>query len=91
MKEESIDLNNLPPEFQMYFHKSQMERVKKECKGITYISHLKQKDSYFTVVRIKNDLGGKDELNFPLQVEPSRMTAKEYDFIIETVNAHERN
>lgn len=71
------------------FHKSQMERVKKQCKGVQFISHFQDKNKYWMVVNVKNAEGGKDKVTFPLQTTPENMTTKEYDFIIDVINNKE--
>jgi len=68
-----------------YFHKSQMERVKKECKDVKYIAHTKEGNKYYIDVKVKNESGGTDNIRFPLSVEPSKITSVEYDFIVSTL------
>lgn len=74
---------------QHIFHKSQLEKLKKECKGVTYVSHLQEKDNYFIKVRIKNPEGGTDEVTFPLKTHPSQLTSKEYNFIKDVINSRD--
>lgn len=82
---------------QEIFHKSQLERIKTECKGVTYASHVKTKlkseqtgewfEAYMMKVNLKNELGGKDEVQFLLEVTPDKMRTTDYNFIIETINS----
>lgn len=70
---------------QLYFHKSQMERIKRECKSVCFIAHEQEGEKYFIKVKVKNELGGKDTVSFPLKALPSQITTKEYDFILNTL------
>lgn len=88
---------NTPVEFQMWFHREQMQKIKRECKDVCYISHSKEKlksaegfkDAYFILVNVKNELGGKDVVRFPLSTTPDQMTANEYDFVLNTIKNKE--
>lgn len=85
-----IFLAQMPAQIQQMFHKSQMERVKKEVKKkITFVAHVQHGSKYSIQVRLVNGLGGKDEINFPLTCLPNQMSGGEYDFIIETINSGE--
>jgi len=83
--ETQLQLKDLPADYQKLFHTSQMQRVRKEVKDVTFISHTQHKGNYFIEVRIKNSKGGKDVVNFPLQVPPNQITDAEYNFIITTL------
>lgn len=67
------------------FHKSQMERIKKELPEVTYVSHVEEKGLHFIKIRAKNEKGGKDEIMFPLQTHPNNLRTEEYDHIIEVI------
>lgn len=73
------------PQFQAYFHKTQMKRLRSEVPQVVHATHVLQKDKHFIEVRVKNDQGGKDTITYPLYLHPSKMTTEGYDFIIKNL------
>ena len=72
-------------DIQHLFHKSQMEKIKKECKEVVYIAHTKEGQKYYIDVKVRNETGGRDNIRYALHVEPSQITSENYDFILSTL------
>lgn len=88
----------LSPEIQALAHKSYLQKIKKQCPQVIFVSHVKDKikasdgewiEAYFVEVHLNNSLGGKDKIKFPLYTTPDQMGEKEYNFIIQNINNKE--
>lgn len=61
--------------------KSWIELLKKDVKGVTFVSKMRDAENkLFVRVKIKNDFGGKDTIDYRITREPMR--SNEWEYII---------
>ena len=83
MTKQELDKVRLLPEFQMFFHKSWLKKIRKTLGSkCTFLSFSKKRngknEENFILVNLKNTSGGVDKIKYKLQVTPNQLTDSDY-------------